>query len=63
MTGKGPARIGAVVTDPLAQNVDVKIQIACRLRHRHAAIPDQFYRLELERTAELASLHVYPPVP
>jgi hypothetical protein len=47
----------------LRKNVDVEIQVAGSLRHRHAAIPDQFYRLELELAAELASLHSYPLVP
>jgi hypothetical protein len=60
MPGKDPARIGAMIADPLAQNVDVEIQIAGRLRHRHAAIPDQLYRIELELAAELASLNSYP---
>ena len=57
VAGKGPAKLSAMVTNLLAQNVDVEIQVACRLPHRHAAIPDQFYRLELELAAKLASLH------
>ena len=63
MLGKGRGRIGAMVTDPFAQNIDVEIKVTCRLRHRHTAIPDQLYRLELERAPELASLISYLPVP
>ena len=51
--GKSPARIGAMVTDPLAQNDDVEIQVAERLRHRHAAIPDRFTAASLNSRLNL----------
>lgn len=63
MPVKGFARISGLVADPLAQNFDVGLQVAGRLRQGHAAIPDQFYHLELYLAAELASLHPYPSVP
>ena len=41
-------RVGGKLFDPLAQHVLVYVQIARRLRCRHAAITYQLHRLELE---------------
>jgi hypothetical protein len=57
-------RIGGLLPHPIAQHARMDIEITRCLRNRHAAIPHQPHRLELELAAECPSLpHGSPPVP
>lgn len=61
MAGK---RLQRGVGEPLVsrpQQVLMHIEIACRLRHRNASIPDRPNCLHLEDTAQTSTLHHIPP--
>jgi len=56
-------RFVSQLTNPLAQNVFVNVQVLGRLGHGHATLDDQLDRLELELSAECpSSLYEPPPV-
>lgn len=55
------ARVVAELLDPLAQNILMHIEIARRLRYRHASLTHKPNRLNLELPCELSSSHTPPP--
>ena len=48
-------RVGHCIPHPFAQHVLMQVQVARRLRHRHASFLDQPHSLKVELTAELPS--------